>query len=245
MAKEIIKNASLLVHSLQLASNTNQIEFSGEAEAIETTNFASGGAKEYVQGLRTSTLSCELMLESAADPQETLEALLDDETDAAFTVTKTYPPVAGDVAWFAQVVAMALSMKAVVGQLWSGSMKFGNRARAVRGFVLEYNAARSTTGTSASLTMPAIGATEKLVLAVHVLSATGTTPTLDLVIESDADNTYASAATRATIPQFDAVGSYYVVIDGPITDTEYRVSATVGGTLPAFKYLVAIATAPF
>lgn len=245
MAKEIIKNASLLIHGLKLASNTNQIEFSGEADPVETTNFASSGNKEYVQGLRTTSLNCDLMLDYARDPEESLNGLLTGETEAAFTVTQTYPPAAGDVAWFAKAIATYETIKLVVGSLYSGAMKFANRARAVRGTVMEYNSARTSTGNSSSTTIAAVGATEKLVGVVHVLTAGGTTPTLDILIQSDADNSYGSPTTRATIPQFTTVGSYYFTVDGAITDTEVRVNATVGGTDPSFEYLVAIGIAAF
>jgi len=249
VGKEVIKDASLFLHSQQLASNTNAVSFAVEAEEIDATTFGIGGNKEFVAGLRNSSLSCELILEtSAVAPESALEALLDAETDAPFTVTRNHPPADGDVAWFANVVTLGLTLKQAIGALWSGTMKFGNRSRAVRGNVLESALGvnvRAATGTGASLTMPAVAAGEKLVAAVHVISATGTTPTLDLIIESDSTSGFPSGTTRVTVPQFIAVGSYYVVIDGPITDTEYRVSATVGGTTPAFEYLVAIAIAAF
>ena len=37
MAKEVIKNASLFLHSAQLASNTNSVEFSASAEKVVST----------------------------------------------------------------------------------------------------------------------------------------------------------------------------------------------------------------
>lgn len=244
MAKEVIKNASLFLHSKQLASNTNQIEFTETAEKVTTTNFASGGWEESLAGLRSTELSCELMLEDAAEPELTLNGLVENGTEVPFSVTKTYPPVAGDVCWFASVIALYLTLKAVLGQLWAGSMKFGNRAHAVRGKIVEYNAARSTTGTSASLTMPAAATGERLWIAVHVTAVSGTTPTLDLILQSDADSGYGSPTTRITVPQFTLVGSYITYLAGPVTDVEYRISATVAGTTPSFTYMVAIGIAP-
>ncbi len=244
MAKEVIKNASLFLHSLNLASNANSVEFSMTAEKVATTNFASSGWEESVAGIRSTELSCELMLESAADPESTLSTLVENATDVPFSVTKTYPPATEDVCWFTTVVSLYLTLKAVLGQLWSGSMKFGNRAHAVRGYVVEYNADRTATGVSASCTMPAAAATDRVWIAVHVTAATGTTPTLDLVLESDALDTYGSPTTRITVAQFTDVGSYIGYIAGAVTDVEYRVSATVGGTTPHFTYMVAMGIAP-
>lgn len=245
MAKEVIKNASLLLHSLQLASNINMVEFNAEAETVDTTNLAGNGWRETVAGIRTTNLSCELMLENAADPEETLNALLEGETSVPFTVTKTYPPAAGDVAWFTQVVALQLMRKAVLAQLWSGSMTFGNQGHAVRGQVLEFLEALDTTqnGDDVELT-GGVAAGERLWIAVHVLAAEGTSPTLDLVLESDGDDTFASATTRITVPQFTGVGSYIGYVAGPITDEFFRIAATVGGTDPELTYLVAIGIAP-
>jgi len=244
MAKEVIRNASLFLHSTQLASNTNAIEFSASAEKVVSTNFASSGWEESLQGIRTTELSCDLMLESAIEPETTLSALVENATDVPFSVTKTYPPATEDVCWFSTVVALYITFKAVLGDLWRGSMKFGNRATAVRGFVVEYNADRTATGVSASCTMPAAASTDRVWIAVHVTAASGTLPTLDLVLESDALDTYGSPTTRITVPQFTAVGSYITYLAGAVTDTEYRISATVGGTLPHFTYMVAMGIAP-
>ena len=91
---------------------------------------------------------------------------------------------------------------------------------------------------------PAAAATDRVWISVHVTAATGTLPTLDLVLESDALDTYGSPTTRITVPQFTTVGSYITSIAGAVTDVEYRISATVGGTLPHFTYMVAMGIAP-
>lgn len=243
MAKEVIKAASLYIHGSKLAGNANKLEFGLEAETVETTNFASCVDKEYLQGLRSAALNAEVMLDAAAEPELTLDGLYTAGTEAAFSATKTYPPAAGDVCWFAKVFEQTMTLKQVLGDLWRASLAFANRSIPCRGKVLESNTGRSSTGNSASLTMAAVGATEKLVGTVHVVSVTGTSPTLDLVIESDSSDTYGSPVTRVTVPQFTAAGSYTFTVDGAITDTEYRVAATVGGTTPVFEYLVAIGIA--
>jgi len=246
MAKQVVKNASLLLHSKQLASHVNAIEFTAEAEVKEATNFASDGWKENLQGIRSTNLSCELMLENAEEPEKTLSDLVDNETSVPFTVTMTYPPADGDVALFTQVVSLQITRKLQVGELWSGSMRFGNQGHAQKGVILEYNAGRTATGDSTPLDMgEAVVEGGRLWIAVHVLEVSGTSPTLDLILESDADTGMATPTTRITVPQFTAVGSYITYLAGPVTDEAYQIAATVGGSdTPTFQYVVAIGIEP-
>lgn len=100
---------------------------------------------------------------------------------------------------------------------------------AVRGRVLKTKANVSATGaTGTAFELGAVSAGQYLYGAFHVFSA-GTTITA--VLESDEDNTFASATTRATFGPITAVGGTWATrVAGPITDTWYRlrVSAVTG-----------------
>ena len=244
MAKQVIKAASLLLHSQQLAPLTNSIEFNVEGEKKVCTNFASEGWEESLLGIRATTLAAQLYFQNVEEPEATLATILESETSVPFTVTMSYPPVAGDLALFAKVVPLTLMRSLQVGEIYGGSMNFGPQAEAVRGYILENNTGRVATGDSAELEVAAVGAAERLWIAVHVFSVSGTDPELDLLIESDATG-FATPTTRITVPTIEAAGSYITYVAGPITDDFFRVAATVGGTdTPTFAYLVAIGIAP-
>jgi hypothetical protein len=101
---------------------------------------------------------------------------------------------------------------------------------AVRGRVLKTKANVSATGaTGTAFQLGAVAAGQYLYAGLHVFSA-GTTITG--VIESDSDNTFASATTQITFSGVTAVGGTWGTrVAGAITDTWYRLRITaVTGT---------------
>lgn len=95
----------------------------------------------------------------------------------------------------------------------------------VRGRVLKTKANVSATGaTGTAYELGAASASQYLYAAFHVFSA-GTTITA--VLESDSDNTFASATTRVTFgPITTTGGTWGTRVAGPITDTWYRLRVT-------------------
>lgn len=111
----------------------------------------------------------------------------------------------------------------------------------VPGTVL-HNATITATGVGAGFNLGPVGAGQKLYAALHVLSASGTSPTLDVVVQSDADGDFSIGATpRITFAQATAAGAQWgTPVSGSITDPHYRISYTVGGTTPSFEFVVVV-----
>lgn len=106
----------------------------------------------------------------------------------------------------------------------------------------------TATSTTTGFAISALGANQKLVLAVCIVSppgVTGTTPTLDIDLETDVDDTFASPTVRASTSQFTEPAYEVIEIDGdtdPFSDTFFRLSYTIGGTdSPSFQPIVAVA----
>jgi hypothetical protein len=68
---------------------------------------------------------------------------------------------------------------------------------------------------------------------LHATALFGTSPTLDVIIQSAAtgDSTFASPTTRLTFTQMTAIGAQLISAAGPITDTRFRLKATLGGSV--------------
>jgi hypothetical protein len=97
--------------------------------------------------------------------------------------------------------------------------------------------ARTATGTGTGLEVGAVAAGARLYAALHVLSVSGTTPSLTARVESSADNTFAAPTTRLTFAAATAAGGQALRTDGSaITDTWWRVAWTVTGTTPSFMF---------
>ncbi len=103
---------------------------------------------------------------------------------------------------------------------------------ASRNQVLVASASRTTSGNSADLSVANESAAA---FYLSVTAATGTSPTLDVVVEvKDAAGVYYPIATFA---QLAAAGTERIAIT-PLPDSMIRVTWTIGGTTPDFTFSV-------
>jgi hypothetical protein len=88
------------------------------------------------------------------------------------------------------------------------------------------------TATTSSGPIAAAGTATVALLAVHCSAASGTTPTLDAVLEESADGSSWSTVTGSGITQLTAAGNR--LSTGAITKNYVRATLTIGGTTPSF-----------
>lgn len=112
--------------------------------------------------------------------------------------------------------------------------------RPVFGDVALASVARTVNATSGPIA--AAGQATLCVVLVHCTAATGTNPTLDIVLEGSADNvTYAPIAASG-ITQLTTAGNR---VSGALVTTNYvRVAATIGGTTPSFTFSASVLFVP-
>jgi hypothetical protein len=96
-------------------------------------------------------------------------------------------------------------------------------------------ASSARTTSSNSGTLPGFGDWSRFRAQLAVTAASGTTPTLDVVIEDSLDGT--NWNTVATFTQKTAAGVQAVDVTGLFGD-QLRVRWTVGGTTPSFTFAV-------
>ncbi len=106
----------------------------------------------------------------------------------------------------------------------------------VRGTVM-HNAARTASGNGTARQLGAVGAAQRVYGALHVLAASGTTPTLDVVIQSDDNAGMASPTSRITFGQKTGLASQWASAAGAITDDYWRINYTIGGAGPSFTFV--------
>jgi len=100
----------------------------------------------------------------------------------------------------------------------------GAAVGAVRGRVLKVGSVSGTGATGTVVQAGAVAADEFVYFVIHCF-AIGTSFTLQL--QSDDDDGFASATTRATSPSITAVGGYWVTrVAGPITDDYWRINVS-------------------
>lgn len=111
----------------------------------------------------------------------------------------------------------------------------------VRGQLIFKQSALTSSSTGTKYQVGAVAAGQKMYAALHITSVSGTSPTLDVVVESDANSSAGGETSRITFSQASAVGSQWSSVAGAVTDTWWRVSYTIGGSdTPTFAFVVVI-----
>jgi hypothetical protein len=239
VAKTILTNVRTFAAGVDLTGASNKIELSAEFEDKDSTNYASQGWKEVMAGLGSAELSGEGQWE-AGDPSK-----VDDASWAhlgsviPWSVSANNAASVGDLAYLMAALRSDYKLFDAVGEIapWSGTAK--SSWPLVRGqFAHPPGTARTATGTGTGLQVGAVAAGRRLYAALHVLSASGTTPSLTARVESSADNTFASPTTRLTFTAATAAGGQAMRTDGTaITDTWWRIAWTISGTDPSFLFV--------
>lgn len=240
MSFVVLTGVRLFAVGADLTGASNKVELSGEYEEKDRTTYGSSGWKEVMAGLGSAEISGEGFWEAGS------AALVDDASwsqlggTGAWTVAPVGASV-GDLAYLVKAHRSEYGFLGAVGDIapWKG--KASSTWPLVRGSIAHPpGTARTSTGNGTGVELGAVAAGQKLYASLHVLSVSGTTPTLDVVVESDADNTFGSATTRLTFTQATAIGAQIDRTDGSaVTDTWFRMRWTVSGTSPSFLFAAA------
>lgn len=241
MGKFVLLDARLFAPGADLSGASNKIELTSEIEDKETTNYRSAGWKEVLGGLGSAEIAAEGQWE-AGDP-----SLVDDSswTDLGgrgpYTVCPTDSTV-GALAYITSGMRADYTIGEAVGEVapWTSTVKSGWPL--VRGQIAHPpGTARTATGSGTALNLGAIATRQRLYAAVHVLSASGTTPSITVTVESDDAAGMATPTTRLTFDAATAAGGQILRTDGTaITDTHYRVGWVVTGTSPSFMFAISL-----
>lgn len=238
MSKTILTNVRCFAVAVDLTGNSNKIELSSEVEDKDATNYGSEGWKEVMGGLASAEISGEGQWE-AGDPSKVDDGSWSQLGGVGpWSISANNSATVGSLAYFTSALRSNYTLLDTVGEIapWAGTAK--SSWPLVRGqFAHPPGTARTATGTGTGLEVGAVPADARLYAALHVLSVSGTTPSLTARVESSVDNTFASPTTRLTFAAATAVGGQALRTDGSaITDTWWRVAWTVTGTTPSFMF---------
>lgn len=241
MSHFILSDVRLFAGGTDLTAASNKVEVDASVEDKDSTTFASAGWKEVLGGLASTSIDAEGLWD-AGDP-----SLVDDNRWAALGGASGWsvcPQLAnvGSLAYFTKAMDASYQLGGQVGDLAPYQAKAMSTWPLVRGQIAHPpGTARTTTGTGTGLQLGAVGATQQLYAALHVLSVAGTgTPTITVAVESDADNSFASPVTALTFGAATAVGGQILRAPGPNTDPWFRPKWTISGTSPSFLFVVAL-----
>lgn len=197
-----------------------------------------------IGGLKTSTWTASVMQDFAADQVDQIYGIVNLGGTFPFTVAPAGTSE-GSVAYLFNGRNFEYSpLEAAVGDVAMATIAGGGTGPTARGTVMHpYDTARTSSGTTTGVQVGAVPAGSNMYAALHVLSASGTSPTLDVVIESDDNSGFTSDTDRITFTQATGITSEWLDVSGAVTDDYWRVRYTIGGTTPSFTFAVAIGVA--
>lgn len=242
MSRFILTNVRLFAVGADLTGNSNKAEISAEMEDKDVTNYRSAGWKEVLGGLGSAEIAAEGQWE-AGDAGKV--------DDASFAQLGGVGPwtigpdgaAVGDLAYVVNALRSDYKLGDAVGEVapWSGTAK--STWPVARGQVAHPpGTVETATGTGTALNLGAVTAGKRLYAALHVLSVSGTTPSITVRVESDDTSGFLTPTTRLTFGAATAIGGQILRTDGTaITDSWWRVAWTITGTTPSFLFVSALA----
>lgn len=234
----ILTNAKIYLAGYDLSGDFNQVAVAVEAEEVDDTMFGDT-TRTRLGGLKTAAVEGRGAWNGGANTDKPMFDRIG--TANVPVMVGSDGADAGEFAYFLQAMAASYQVGGAVGDLlpFDLSAMASGGTPIVRGPVL-FNGTAGTTATGTAMEAGAVTSAQKLYAALFILDdPSGTTPTLDVVIESDDGSGFASGITRITFAQQTARGAVFATpVAGPITDTHWRTSYTIGGTDPSFRFAV-------
>ena len=239
MAVQQISDLSLLDGGYQLAGHAKGVTLAVDVAALDTTPVSTTGWVTLIGGAKTVNVDMTLM----ADP----EAGWDGQTFANLGVADIPRSLCagsadGSVAWLMRGIALSyvpvegepagLAMARITGRSSTGPLARGRLLHPT-------SVARTSSSVGTGRQLGAVVAGKTLYVALHVLTASGTAPTLDVVLQSDDNSGFTSPTTQVTFSQRTTTGTHaFGSVAGAITDSHWRISYTIAGTTPSFTFAV-------
>jgi len=235
MAIEVLRDVDLVFDAYRLRGAMNSVKLTDSCDAQEATVFGDT-ARRRLAGIYSPALDMEGYWDATNDG-----IIVGDLQLANVPITVAPQDSAdGAIAFMFRALAAEYSLLGALGEVNPFSLKAqgSDGARLVRGTVM-HNATRTTTGNGTARQLGALSDSQKLYASLHVLSAS-VADTLDVVIASDDNAGFTSGLTRLTFNTATAVGSQWLTLTGPQTDSYWRVQWTIGGTSPSFSFIVVL-----
>lgn len=247
MSVRILESTTICYGGLFVSDQANKVELERTIETRDATTFTSGGWRAHKAAFQSAAAKASGFV--SFDAYETGALVFDkelfdrlgDSGNTPLTVAETSAD--GSIAYVMAVTGSRFKpLGNPVGDLAPFEADWKSKRKGLgRGAVLHpVGTTRNSSGTGTGQIIGAASSSQRIVAALHVISATGTTPSLTVVVESDDNGGFATPTTRFTFGAKTAAGSEYMELAGAITDDRYRIGWTISGGTPVFRFVVAV-----
>lgn len=235
MAKFVLKDAIVHYEGRNLSGELSSVGFEATVTTPENTTFGNNAVRR-LPGIIDITAQHNGFWD-AVSTSNTLDGDMFTEIGAADGLMSFSPDGGqdGEIAYNFKTQAASYSPGASHGEVFAFSINVNGSGAFVRGLVMK-NAAQVGTGNSTITQVGAATNVQTITSVVHVSAVSGTNPTLDVVVKSDATNNFSgSETTRLTHPQVAIRGANRQTLAGAVTDTWWRQEFTItGSSTPTF-----------
>lgn len=238
MATLVLTNGKLYAGAYDFSGDLNSIALDYAAEMLDRTVFGDT-TRRSKGGLKTVELSAGGLwdTENTNDP----DPIIFTNIGVADTpVTAAAEGAEGDIGYSFKAALAQYAPAAAVGELLAFEVTASATGLLVRGTVMHTNT-RTSSANGTGRQLGAVSATQKVYAALHVVEASGTSPTLTANIQSDDNSGFTSAENRITFTQATGITSEWKELAGAITDDWWRITWLIGGTNPSFRFIVLVA----
>lgn len=240
MATQVLTDAKLYVGEYDLSGDHVSVALSYSAEMLDATTFGQT-TRIHAGGLKNVSLSGEGFWNGGDDELDDALFAKIGVADVPVTVVPAGETLANP-AYLFRAVYGSYAPGATAGELFrfSASASGSGGVGVIRGNLLHVGS-ETETGSETKQLLGAVAAGKSVYAALHVLTVSGTNPTLDVLVRSDANADAGGESTRLTFTQATAITSEWKSLASTITDTYWDVSWTIGGTdTPTFEFVVSV-----
>ena len=233
MAKFVFNDGKVFSGGYDLSDHVTSVNLEIMSEELDATTINSGGFRERLGGLKDSTLQLDGFYEAGANKPD---ALLGASVGNELIVTTVPDAGVGNTAYFMKSRLFSYSMFGAVGEIAPFSISKSQSDDEVVQGKIEIDGALTASGNSTGVQLGAVGATEKIYVAIHCTAVSGTsTPTVTFKLQSDDNSSFTSPTDVITFSDITAIGADYQSAAGAITDDYFRLNYTISGTSPSFS----------
>lgn len=234
MAKFVLTNAKVFYGGRDLSGELSSVDLVCSVDTPESTAFGDLSHRR-LPGVLDVAASHNGWWD-AVSAADSLDKDLFDKIGAARELMSLSPDggEVGEIGFSFFCLAATYAPGGSHGEVFSFDVAVVGDGPCIRGDVMENGVFTVTVGGTTN-NLGAVDALETIYSSVHVVAASGTTPTLDVTVESDVADAFVGAETlRMTHPQFTTVGFDRQTLVGAITDDWWRLLITIGGAGPSF-----------
>ena len=238
MTAYVLVDARIYYNEFDISGLLNSTTIEYNADTPDASVFAGDGTRRRISGLIDVAVNSAGYIDQSDKDKSIYERI--GNTEAADLTVAAENAMEGSRAYFLKVHQGTYNILGGIGEVAPFTLDTKANHRLVRGIVGAVGV-KDSDGTSSVFDLGPVLAGDSIFSVLHVISAEGTTPTLDVVIKSSTAKAFGSPTDRITFGAVKGKLTHQLLSEvGPLTDRYWRVDWEIAGTDPEYDILIAL-----